>query len=293
MNSLWNEIKYQFKTGGILTQLITINIAVFVIVNLVGLISFLAGNGGVYSSLLVSWLAVPSGIGNLIIKPWTLFTYMFLHHDFFHLLSNMLVFFFGGRLFAEFLNDKRLLPTYIMSGLVGALLYIIAFNVFPVFEGVKSFSFALGASASVLGVLVAISTYLPNYTVHLILFGPVRLKYIAIFCVALDFLSISKGNAGGHIAHIGGALWGMLYALQLKKGRDLHYWPALLIERIRSLFSPRKSKLRVEHVNKTNFDKKNKQQVIDDILDKISKSGYDSLTKQEKEILFKVSKDKI
>lgn len=293
--SFVNEIKHQFKKGDVLTRLISVNIAVFLIVNVVWLISFLSGNGNYWSKIIVSWLSVPAGLSQLVYKPWTILTYMFLHEDLFHVLFNLMFLYFGGRIFSDLLNNNRLLAVYILGGIAGALLFILSFNLFPVFSAGLNYSYALGASASALAVLTAIAAYVPDYTVYLMFFGPVKLKWIAIVSVVLDLISIKNGNAGGHIAHLGGAAYGFIYAIQLKKGNDFSFLINKPLTFLNDLFKP-KSKIKVAHHNpqfkSTQKADKSKQQVIDEILDKISKSGYESLSKTEKEILFKLSNDK-
>lgn len=297
-SSLLDDIKNAFKNGTVVTQFILVNIAVFLLVNIVNLFYFLFSISPEYQFDLVQWLAVPADWRLLLFsKPWTIITYMFLHEGFFHILFNMIMLYFGGQLFVEYLGSSRFTTTYFLGGIAGALLYILVFNIFPAFDSIVPFTLALGASASVLAVFVAIATYIPNFTVNLILFGPVRLKFIAVVLVILDLISIDKGNAGGHIAHLGGAIYGYLAMAQLKKGRDFSIGFMKLIQSSKSLFSRKsKSKLKVSHVqyNKTSTSSsaaKSKQEAIDQILDKISKSGYDSLSKQEKDELFKISKD--
>lgn len=296
--NLWDEILYFFKSHSLITRLIAINVAVFIIVNIIGLFFFLANTpqGIGYSNPLVLWLSVPSDIGALLAKPWTIFTYMFLQVNFFHLFFNMYILYFGGRIFVNYLTRKQLLTTYIVGGLVGAAFYIIAFNVFPVFDALVKKSIALGASASVLAILVAIATYVPNYSLYLLFLGKVKLKYIALVFVAIDILSIDKGNPGGHIAHLGGAFWGFIYATNLKKGNDIGKIFYSFGNAIKSFFyTTKKSNLNVEYKREKpisddeyNKMKAERQKRIDKILDKISKSGYQSLTKEEKEFLFKM-----
>ena len=168
------------------------------------------------------WLAVPADLGSLIYKPWTLITYMFLHYDFLHILFNMLWLFWFGQLFMQFIIPKRMLSVYLLGGLSGALLYIIAFNLIPAFQPSVPVSIALGASASVYAVVVAVCAYIPDYSMGLLLIGRVKLKYIAIVVVVIDILSISQGNAGGHIAHLGGALFVILVCYKAKKRKRHH-----------------------------------------------------------------------
>jgi hypothetical protein len=208
-----------------------------------------------------------------------------------HILFNILWLYWFGRIFLEFLDEKKLLGVYILGGLAGAILYILSFNLFPAFAQILPVSRALGASAAVLAIVISISVYVPNYTITLLFIGPVRLKYIAAFMIVLDIISIAGSNAGGHIAHLGGALFGWLFIRQYRKGYDLTRGINRLFKKTSAWFSP-KSRLKVEYKKSAtdydyNMQKAERQKLIDDILDKISKSGYDSLTKEEKEILFR------
>ncbi len=295
-NPFIQDLKSQYKNGSALIKLILINVVVFVGINVVGLVMFLF-NIPDGSSLIASWLALPADFGNILYKPWTLLTYMFLHEQFIHILMNRLILYFGGRIFIQFLNEKKLVSTYLLGGLAGGLIYILAFNLFPVFENIKGISIALGASASVMAVLIAAATYVPNFVVKLMFLGDVKLKYIALFYIVLDVISIPQGNAGGHIAHIGGALFGFLYVQQLKKGNDFALGFSRFLDMLKSLFKPKKKmKVVYKKTAKTrndyeyNAQKKNNQAAVDAVLDKIKKSGYDSLTGAEKAILFDASK---
>jgi len=291
-----NDLKHQFKTGTALIKLIFINVAVFVLVHLIGLfIFFFTGSSG--ASLVVSWLALPSELSQLIFQPWTFISYMFLHQGLMHLLFNMLVLYFGGQIFMQFLDEKKLVATYLLGGFAGGLVYIITFNIFPVFNQLAPVSILLGASASVIAVLIAAATYVPNFTVRLLFLGNVRLKYIAIFYLVLDLISIPQNNAGGHISHLGGALFGLLFITQLKKGKDITLGFSKWLNYFKHLFSSKKN-IRVVYKKpgKTKTDEEyNKQKIlhqkkVDAILDKIAKSGYDSLSKDEKAFLFDASK---
>lgn len=291
-----DDLKQQYKTGTALIKFIFINVAVFVLVHIIGLlIYFFTGVPG--SSMVASWLALPADIGQLILKPWSIITYMFLHEGFLHIAFNMLILYFGGQIFLQFLDAKKLIGTYILGGISGGLLYILTFNIFPVFSGIVSGALALGASASVMAVLIAIAAYVPNYTVRLLFLGNVKLKYIALFYVIMDIISIPQGNSGGHIAHLGGAFFGFYFVYRLRSGKDITVGVNRLLNYIAHLFSSkRKMKVVYKNPGKTKSDvaynaqKAANQQKIDAILDKISKSGYDSLTKEEKAILFDASK---
>jgi membrane associated rhomboid family serine protease len=292
--SIWDEIRDFFLRGSVLSRLIGINIAVFVVIGLIRVVFFLIDAPSAYDGL-IYWLGVPSSFDILVNRPWTIITYMFLHFDFFHILFNMIMLYIGGRLFKEFLGENRMTGTYLIGGFIGALFFILAYNVFPVFRGVRHLAVAIGASASVLAIFIAIATYKPNYQLPLIIIGRIRLKYIAVFFVVIDLVSIDKGNPGGHLAHLGGALWGFLYVGLLKQGMDpgraVGNWVKILV----GVFRPQ-PRMKVHYRSprplsddEYNRQKKQAQKHMDEILDKISKHGYDSLSEKEKEILFKFS----
>jgi membrane associated rhomboid family serine protease len=291
-------IKDIFLGKNVLSRLILINTVVFLLTALVHLISWLfgiTGPGGL--TILGSFLALPSDLHKLALMPWTIFTYMFLHEGFLHWLFNMIMLYFGGILFTEYLSQRKLLMTYIFGGLAGALFFVAAFNIFPVFANVRQNSVALGASASILAIIIAISTYVPNYTVHLFLLGKIKLKWLAIAFVVLDILSIPANNPGGHIAHLGGALWGFIWAYSLRGGKDfLRIFDGVKIpdmhfsqKRYRRFDTKRPASGRPMTDEEYNRRKAASQAEIDRILDKISRSGYASLTAAEKELLFKSS----
>lgn len=292
--SPFDGVKRFFTGKSMLSRLILINIAVFVLVNLVKLYLFLfqipvEGN----TSLFIYWTAVPADLGALVIKPWTVFTYMFLHENLWHLFFNMLMLYFGGLIYTEYLGSKKLLIAYIFGGLSGAAFYIAAFNLFPAFAIELPLSIALGASASVMAIIVAIATYIPNYNLRLFLFGQIKFKWIAVIYIVLDLLSIEKGNPGGHIAHLGGAFFGFIYIIALKKGLIVtQFWSPM-----KNIFK-RKPKMKVKYSKKPltddeySYNRKVHQHKIDTILDKIKKSGYESLSKEDKELLFKESMKK-
>ncbi len=291
-------IRNIFLGKTVLSRLILVNTIIFLLTAVVHLVSWLFGFHGPYGlTVLGSFLALPSDLHKLLLMPWTIFTYMFLHEGFLHWLFNMVMLYFGGILFTEYLSQRKLFMTYIFGGLAGAFFFVAAFNIFPVFQPVLHNSVALGASASILAIIVAISTYVPDYTVHLFLLGRIKLKWLAIAFVLLDILSIPANNPGGHIAHLGGALWGFVWALYLRRGTDfLRIFESVKIPDL----DPKKRKYRKFDTSRPasgrpmtdeeyNKKKAATQAEIDHILDKISKSGYASLTKAEKELLFKSS----
>jgi membrane associated rhomboid family serine protease len=303
--NLVDEIKNSFRKGNILYKLIFINVVLFVILGVwfVVLRLFtpgvsLVGLRAVFSDTVLKYLMVPSLPGELLVKPWTIITYMFTHFNIWHILFNMLMLYWFGRIFLQYLSSKQMLSTYLLGGLAGAAFYILFMNVFPGLRGYLGGAM-LGASASIMAVVMAISLYVPNYTIYLFFLGPVRLKYIAIAFVIIDVLMIASDNAGGNIAHLGGAIYGFWFTYRLKKGQDSGLWLNKTMDWIVSLFKPR-PKLNVTY-RKTpgkvsdeafNRNKIKQQQEIDRILDKIARGGYEGLTKSEKETLFKMSNKK-
>jgi membrane associated rhomboid family serine protease len=245
--SIGDEIKQTFKAGSSLTRLIYINLAVFIIVNLVEIFYFLFNRHDAYSAFLLNF-AVPADTAILLRKPWTLITYMFLHKNFLHIFFNLLWLYWFGRIFLEYLDGKKLTGVYILGGLSGALLYILSYNLLPVFRQQLSLSFALGASASIMAIVVAIAVYVPNYTVYLLFIGRVKIIYIALVGFLVTSLFDFSINTGGKIAHIGGALFGYLYILRYRQGHDMTRILSRLLDRLWGLFKP-KPKIKVTHRN--------------------------------------------
>ena len=285
MSTLWEEIRFKvIHSGSKLNLLIGINVGVFLILGVLFVVETLTMRQAPVHDLIVSYLAIPSYLPKLLTRFWTPVTYMFMHDGIFHLLFNMLWFYWIGQIFEEYLGSKKLFTLYFLGGLTGAAFYVIAYNVFPLFAEAKLVSSAVGASASVMAVIVATATLLPNYSIFMMFFGEVKLKWIAVVYVAFDLLSIVGPNAGGEFAHLGGALMGFIYIRQLQKGND---WGSS----IGKVFQPQSNlKVVVKNSSKAQHGKPN-QDEVDHILDKISKSGYDSLSKQEKETLFRASND--
>jgi membrane associated rhomboid family serine protease len=293
MAGIFGDIKNNFNQGNVVVKIIFINAAVFLLTIIVGLFYKPLH---VSSTPLVKILIASSDVSKLLFKPWSIITYTFLHYNIWHILFNMIFLYSGGRIFIEFLGEKRFISTYILGGISGFFLFLIVFNLVPAFNSFEGE--LLGASASVLAVFIAVATYLPNYEVGLVLIGPVKLKYIAIFLVILDFLQIESGsNAGGHIAHLGGVLFGYLSSKGLQNGIDVSEYFYKPIDAIKFRFSREpKSKIKVayrreEQKPKVDPREKRNQEKIDEILDKISKSGYDSLSKEDKDYLFNSNKN--
>jgi membrane associated rhomboid family serine protease len=292
---IWDDIKNTFRNGSSLTRFIYINIAVFILITLSAVLGFLLNNQGI-SDQIINLVSVPSSIKALILRPWTIITYMFVHKDIWHILFNMLWLYWFGIIFLEYLDQRKLVAVYLLGGISGAILYILSFNVFPVFTGLVANSVAIGASASVMAIVIAIAAYVPDYTVNLFLIGRIKIKYMALAIFILTSVMDFSVNSGGKLAHIGGALFGYLYAVNLRQGRDLGRRLNMLIDSLATLFKPRK-KLKVTHKRPATEYEYNKlkteeQKRINSILDKISKGGYDSLTKEEKETLFRESQKK-
>lgn len=287
------DIKRTFKEGSVVTRLIYINIGVFLVLKIIGVFFYLAGQ----PFSLTQYLSVPSVSEDLIRRPWTPFTYMFLHAGFLHLLFNVLGLYWFGQLFLFHFEGKKLLSVYLLGGLVGAAFYIVAYNVFPAFNSI--YGLLLGASASVFAILVAVATYDPNREIHLFFIGRFPLKYVVAFYVLLSIIGISASNPGGNIAHLGGAFWGWFYIYQLRKGKDLGVGLVDFIDKVGLWFSDafkNRSRMKVTYKNppRDDFEYKRQKNVqqdeINQILDKIGKSGYDSLSSKEKELLFKQGK---
>jgi membrane associated rhomboid family serine protease len=292
---IWDEIKLTFRNGSNLTRLIYINIAVFVLLTIVAVIGFLL-NDTYISGKALDLFSVPASFNALILRPWTLITYMFTHKDIWHILFNMLWLYWFGRIFLEYLDGRKLVAVYLLGGICGALVYILSFNIFPVFTGIVADSVAIGASASVMAVVISIAAYVPDYTMNLLLLGRIKIKYMALAIFILTSILDFSVNSGGKLAHIGGAFFGYLYIMNLRHGHDIGKGINRIIDFFATLFKPRK-KLRVTHKKVANEFEYNKikaehQKRINRILDKISKGGYDSLTKEEKETLFKESQKK-
>lgn len=292
---IWDDIKNTFRNGSSLIRLIYINIAVFIILALSAGIGFLVSNPGI-SEKILALVSVPSALKTMALRPWTIITYMFVHKDIWHILFNMLWLYWFGTIFLEYLDQRKLVAVYLLGGISGAAVYVLSFNIFPAFTGIVAESVAIGASASVMAIVISIAAYVPDYTIHLFLFGRVKIKYMALAIFVLTSVMDFSVNSGGKLAHIGGALFGYLYTINLRKGRDIGKRFNKWIDILATILKPRK-KLKVTHkkpVTEYEYNKfKSEHQArINSILDKISKGGYDSLTKEEKEILFRESQKK-
>lgn len=286
MNNTINHIKHRFKNAGIVEQLIYINLAVFLLVFVSNTFGFLFN---LNTNILVQWFALPANFNDFLNKPWTIVTYGFLHAGFLHILMNLIALFYIGHLFKQYFTAKQLLNFYLFGTVFGGILFLLSYNYFPVFTKQKENNVLLGASAGISAIFIGIATYMPNYQLKIPLVGFVKLWVLGAIWVALDVIQIPVGNAGGRIAHLGGALFGFLY-VQQASNKELNIFPS-----IKNIFKKKQKPLKTVYkstVKRTRTSPKSKnQQQVDSILEKISKSGYDSLTKTEKEFLFKQGKN--
>lgn len=289
--SILDTIKQTFRQGNSVVRLIYVNAAVFVVLQLIT-ITFRLFNG--YSGFMVSYLAMPANLIELLHKAWTPVTYMFLHEGFFHFFFNMITLFWFGKIFLLYFSEKQLVGLYIIGGLFGAFFYAAAYNLFPYFEPVLHQSILLGASASIMAIILASAVQAPNMELQLMLIGNVKLKYIAVFFVLTSFFGITSDNGGGQLAHLGGALAGYLFIVSLRQGKDLTAGLNRILNSIFHLFGPRRLKVKPNPYRKNapmsdaefNISKAQKMAQIDKILDKIKTSGYESLSTEEKKRLF-------
>ena len=298
--NIWDEIKASFKSGSALTRLIYINLGLFLVARLLYVFYFLMNPDNIpsqfrpdfFQTKYLTYLMVPADVKLIVFRPWTIITYMFLHFDFLHLLFNMLVLYWFGRIYQRYFTDKQLLTTYILGGLVGATLFVGFSNIFP---GLSPDVPMLGASAAIMAIVIAISFYNPNYEIRLFFIGSVKIIYVALVYIVLDLIQIASDNSGGHISHLGGALYGYTFAYFIRKGKDIGGGFSNLADRIAVTFK-RQPKMKVSYKSQArsmtdmeyNQQKAHSQEEMDRILDKIAKTGYDSLSKKEKEILFKM-----
>ncbi|WP_234461822.1 rhomboid family intramembrane serine protease [Pedobacter segetis] len=275
-----------FSSGSRVMLFIGINVFIFVLTGLLSLFVFLFRLPFDIDALVTNYFAVPTYLPQLLYRFWTPFTYMFLHAGFFHILFNMLWLYWMGQIFEEYLNAKKFTFVYLAGGLAGAAFYIFCYNIFPAFEEAKLASVAVGASASVTAIMVATATLLPNYTMGLLFIGPVKLKWLVLAFIILDLINVAGPNSGGYLSHLGGGIFGFFFVKALQSGND---W----CKPFENIFKP-KPKLKVVSKNQNvNIRQRNEvpnQEVIDQILDKISQSGYNNLTAKEKNILFNASK---
>ncbi|HDZ15059.1 hypothetical protein LCGC14_1342950 [marine sediment metagenome] len=289
-------LRYQYARLSIAEKLIAVNVLVFIIM---GLITALIGPN------IENWFALPQDFFDFLVQPWSIVTYSFLHGDIFHILWNMYILYVAGRILLNLFDAKRFLNVYFLGVIMGGLLFLLCYNIFPTLMGQQTS--LIGASAGVMAVLIFVCTYIPNQEVRVIFFN-VKLWQVGVFVVLMDLVRIPMGsNIGGHLAHLGGALLGYVYARQLYHGTDIGEGFSKFVDGISDLFkkstatvgngrknAPMKTVYRKQNGSSTSTSKASRddhQQKIDAILDKISKSGYESLSKAEKDYLFKAGKE--
>ncbi len=300
MTGIFDDLKNAFrKPDNALLQLIIINVVVFLGLGvLYTTLSFFNAIGA--AKIIYNQFLLPADLGRLIFRPWAILTYAFNHAGFWHILGNMLFLYWFGLIIVEYLGSKRIVSLYVLGALAGGISFVILYNIIP-YAGQP----LVGASGAVFAVVVGAATLTPNYTFHLLLIGPVKIKYIAAVYVVLSYISLSGSNVGGNLAHLAGALMGYTFIVQLKNGNDMGKWINDLLDGISGIFR-RKPKMKVSYSKtrskvtaNTAYQKSNSknsgnstpdQDEIDAILDKISESGYESLTKEEKQKLFQASK---
>lgn len=303
MASAFSELKSFYNRNGIVVRILLINIFIYAAWLFIGIIGKLSKTNIAYE--IMYYLSASSDIKVLLTKPWTIVSYMFAHFDFLHILFNMLMFYFAGQFFITLMGSKKLISTYIIGSLFGLILFIFCYNIFPALTPYVG-GHINGASAAVMAIFVALGTYAPNAPVRVFFFGPFKMIYLVLLFVLVDFARLSSsldlanptiGNAGGWIAHIGGAIYGAWFGMSFRQGKDISKWYDKLMDWFRNLFKP-KPKMKVYSYSKKpvsdekyNDLKLEKQKKIDRILDKISKSGYESLSKEEKDFLFNASKN--
>ncbi len=303
LTSIWEDLKRQFNYGNMITRIILVNVVFFVLANIANLLITIFGgfeHNGIFYDKVVKYFAINQSLWFDLTHPWVIFTHMFFHVDFWHILWNMLFLYWFGRIVGDFIGNHRILPIYLMGGLFGALFYLLSAN----FVGVGSM--ALGASAAVMAFVVASGVLSPNYTMNLILIGEVKLKYVVAILVFLDLIGIANlGNTGGHFAHLGGALFGWIYVVQLRNGNDwsepVNKWLGIFSNYFSNIFKRKSKGPRMVYKNTDNQKAKGSslsdkekpsrhQDRLDAILEKIKLNGYESLSEEEKEFLFNASK---
>jgi len=297
MNNIQNNLKETFKRGSMLTKLLFINVGVFIVVYIVS----------VFFKDVINYISVPGDFHTLLYRPWTLITYMFVHEGIWHLLMNMLWLWWFGKMFLLYFNDKQMAAVYLLGGFTGAFFHLAVNYLLPAGQQVM----IVGSSAAVMSVVFAVVTFKPNYVINLMFIGPVKIKYIGLAALAFDLFGLLGNLKGGivasdgvaHIAHIGGATFGLWFGLSMRKGKDITRSFNNFLNNVISFFSSEnknRSKMKMSRNDKFsksktdwdyNSEKASKQSETNRILDKISKKGYDSLTKKEKDFLFKQKKN--
>jgi len=298
MAGIFTEINKRFNAGSILAKFIFINAGAFIIIRLLMIFMSLF----MKEPSFMRYIEMPASLTMLAYRPWTIITYMFVHIDLLHILFNMLWLYWFGKIFLTFFTGRQLGGLYVIGGIAGAALFLISYNIFPFLKQFSENSFLAGASASVMAIVFAVSFYRKDYTINLLFIGRVKLIYLAIGVFLLDIIAITSENAGGHIAHIGGSLLGILFASQYNRGKDITGFMNRMIDKFANMIK-RKPSFKVHRSEKKAPDgrrpetddeyrrrRKEEIDIIDEILDKLKRSGYESLSANEKKRLFDASK---
>lgn len=282
---LWQNIRVRYARFNVMERLIAIMALLFVVPLLLNTLLFL------FNSSFSNWLTffeLSADINTVLARPWTIITYGFFHGSLGHIFWNMLLLYIAGGLMLNLFKARLLLNTFFVGIVVGGLIYLLSYNIFPAFQSRSSM--LIGSSAGVMAVLVFMASYMPNSPIRVFMFS-VPLKYVALLFIFLDVVQIPTSNAGGHIAHLGGALWGYLYQREFLKGNDIGAWFMRMVDAFTSLFDVSKPKKKTtKRTRSTKTASGVDQKKVDAILDKIAASGYESLTKAEKEYLFRAGK---
>lgn len=291
LKSFWDDIVHQFRMGSVIIRLIIICIAVFISIETLHIILWSTQQQELYISI-YRWVALPYDLSVLLTRPWTIITYMFIHADVWHILYNMLWLYWFGEIYQLYMRERRALAVFFGGGLAGAALSITAYHVLPPLRPLIPAATLVGASAGIEAIMFAATALNPEHRIRLFLIGEVPLKFVAIAVFILNYVTITYGNAGGEIAHIGGAIFGFTYIKSLQAGHD---WFSIF-DWLPRLFSRSGRNMKATHVSRgaaaaaTKSERPSSEQKrLDEILDKISKSGYNSLSKEEKDFLFKYS----
>ena len=311
VESILDDVKKEFSQGNMITRIIIVNVALFMLLNLVKLLLYFASGGVLPETYdtFRNFFLISSNWQHTLTHPWSIFTSMFMHEGVFHILFNMLFLYWFGKIVGDLIGDEKILPIYLLGGLAGMAAYFLSANVMPF--GALGGRYALGASAAVMAIVVSAGMIAPNYIMHLLFLGAVKLKYIVTALVFIDMISLANNvNTGGHFAHLGGALFGLFYILRLREGNDLAVPVNNLIDKIRNFFKgtpqkkttrkgPRmayknpskKARKRAKGSAASDSPLQSHQERIDSILEKIKQSGMESLSEEEKDFLFNASKN--
>lgn len=294
-----DDIRMQYKRGGMLLRLVYINIGVFVLLHLVSLVKWMTGMPG--DDWLLPWLAMPSSLSGFLHRPWTIVTYCFVHKELWHIIFNLLWLYGLGRIFLEYFTPKQLAGLYVLGGVAGGALFLLAYQFLPPLRG--GAGLLMGASASVIAIVVAVGAYAPDYKIGLLFLGRISLKWVALVMVLLSVMSLYSNNPGGNIAHLGGALMGLWYAQAYRRGHDITRWLNTMLDRVWALFSRRQggrggvgqpvggqAYRGNTSQGQNSASSQPTEEQLDRVLEKIKRSGYGALSDEERDLLFRASR---